>query len=180
MSSHKIILNEFCQKYYKQAPTYEFEITNSGWIAYVILPNRDKYKGTPAINKNLASNSAAQIAYIDIKDSINQSKYDIDKGSIVLVDLDNSKFEGVQDVQIYGFLSKFSSIKIEHLPYEIKIIDSAVKDATDIYLTYWSGKLSMIYKDKDKPKIYLISRDHFIKTVQQCLEDDGFTVIHLI
>lgn len=204
MSNPKNSLQEHQQRYQLDLPSYSSTQTERGWISQVQV-NGKTYTGQPCPKKTKADCSAAAAALLDLTGSdgssavstsssppvtysVGQLALSLDQVSplvYVLVDYENTnkieKLEHFVHTKDQLTLLKFTSHLHSQADKANIVVESAIKDAVDHYISFYAGMLCQHIKSSASPSpvsIIVLTRDHFASAMINFTDQSKVNIYH--
>ena len=192
----KSILYEYIQKHKLTPMVFHHNFNDySGLFNSMAYFNNKSFKGTGLSKKAAETNISSNILdYINNEYSI--MKYTPPKtyDKIILIDLENFTnipmeiLPNYSAYKILGYLA-YNHALVDKLDYierfmNIKLVNCLDKDAVDIMMTIDIARYENDYKEGKIKKIFLLTGDHFGKTVAtlteycQCINDHKYLLNH--
>ena len=183
-------LQEYFQK--KQQPLPKYITTRNGGVDHLpcFVSNLNLFEnvfvGDVCTTKKHAEENVAYKAlnYINDNKSV-ATAYEAPNNfdTVLLIDLENvPRIKGIvfkENVYAIGFMSSNSSVYDMRKEYEttmdLQIINSVIKDAADVLLTFTAG--TFVYETKNV-FIVIITKDHFASALVDILKYKGVNAVH--
>ena len=198
-------LQEYFQRNHLKLPHYiSWQTPDLLWyskvnIYYSLIDVAKSFELTTGYSsKREAEKAIAMMAFEDIQkniEHIEQKKQQIShqlplpssQATLILVDLESipqlyqHPLSLPPEYEIQGFLSHHcalaSTLSQSQLPFQVHVIESAVADAADHFLTFTVGQI-IGANAPPYPHFYIVSRDHAAEATVMCLRHLGCNATH--
>lgn len=177
------------------------------WKSTVILHDNRRFVGEPSAKKSTAELNAATVALeytpLDLEHAAlaNVSSLEcediamlcIDRSTICLIDIENVPQAVSIDLStipkrvfVLGLVGHCHAMAQKPFPFGKYIVRSSISDAADHALTFMAGYIASHIVSEDlglgdtvRPKMIILSRDHYAEATVWCIKQQGFRAHHV-